>query len=987
MEKKMSESNTKVIKLPMPYKKQREILLDPHRFKVLNLGRRCVVGDSLVDMADGKQKKIKYIKVGDLVKTSVGPKRVVHTFRTYACPCPMLKLDIGGKIYETTYDHKYLTREGYVPAIIIAWGIMAASERKKFKLLCEQYGETVNDEIQRWLQNSGDETCERCEWIFANSNGWEDNKSSQGSSRDFCDESREQILRGPYRQQQSEQQSGKLTMGDTARERIIGERKGEACRRERGGEISECEDDGKTSISSIRVNGEIHTDIRKSSKNSKRSRSNVEPSTRYFAWENLEIRSATVGEYEEVYDITVEDVHNYSLNGLIVHNTGKSTLAACKAFLHAVETGYSSLIISDTMEHARDIYWNEILPQTIPEVWATKNENLLQYKIKPVKFDLPVAKFWGHDIHADYTAQTKTPLIKLKGVDKNPDALRGGKYGFIVVDEAAFAECDLNDVFRKVLRPMVADTGGEIWIVSTPNGTMNHFFTFATLAQNDLEPDWGYFHATALDNPYFDPKGTGEWESIKRAYERAGKIGDWQQEYMADFAQPESLVFPMFDPKIHIVKDIPDHEDFNHFIGVDFGWCLTGDTKILTKDGYKRVDKVGTKDTLFTKDGWEKVSEVSSHDGRECIKLDFDLGYNLRGAPQHKIWTENRDFIKFSDVKKGDILLWIPSLLWAKLTTKIEQATIVLGLEERKGNSTWKSTKCIKARLKKAMLYTILMGIRTTTSLKILFKLLRANTKRYTEILRNIVKKDGVKDITQEIKNANTFAKFAIKSLLDIHTLIPKLVVQNVHTNSLGKQKIWGIRTNGTIFANNICVHNNDPFAVVFIAVHPRSNTWFVYDEIYEQHTTSEDRIQMMKQKMGGDYFQYIVGDCADPTSIAELKKGGINVRPSVKRPGAKTEEYNVIRSQLNLRETQTADGIKLLPKMYISARCKNYINEIMGLAYKKNKWGELTDIVDERMPDHLLDATRYINRYMKDGGRPPKKAIHRYSKSGRRLD
>lgn len=751
MEMKMSESNTKVIRLPMPYKKQREILLDPHRFKVLNLGRRCVVGDSLVDMADGKQKKIKYIKAGDLVKTSVGTKRVVHTFRTCACPCPMLKLDIGGKIYETTYDHKYLTREGYVPAIIIAWGIMAASERKKFKLLCEQYGETVNDEIQRWVQNSCDETCERCEWIFANSNGWEDNKSSQGSSRDFCDESREQVLRGPYRQQQSEQQSGKLTMGDTARECIIGERKGEACRRERGGEISECEDDGKTSISSIRVNGEIHTDIRKSSKNSKRSRSNVEPSTRYFTWENLEIRSATVGEYEEVYDITVEGVHNYSLNGLIVHNTGKSTLAACKAFLHAVETGYSSLIISDTMEHARDIYWNEILPQTIPEVWATKNENLLQYKIKPVKFDLPVAKFWGHDIHADYTAQTKTPLIKLKGVDKNPDALRGGKYGFIVIDEAAFAECDLNDVFRKVLRPMVADTGGEIWIVSTPNGTMNHFFTFATLAQNDLEPDWGYFHATALDNPYFDPKGTGEWESIKRAYERAGKIGDWQQEYMADFAQPESLVFPMFDPKIHIVKDIPDHEDFNHFIGVDFGW--------------------------------------------------------------------------------------------------------------------------------------------------------------------------------------------------------------------------------------------NDPFAVVFIAVHPRSNTWFVYDEIYEQHTTSEDRIQMMKQKMGGDYFQYIVGDCADPTSIAELKKGGINVRPSVKRPGAKTEEYNVIRSQLNLRETQTADGIKLLPKMYVSARCKNYINEIMGLAYKKNKWGELTDIVDERMPDHLLDATRYINRYMKDGGRPPKKAIHRYSKSGRRLD
>jgi len=30
----------KIIRLPYPYKKQREILLDDHRFKVLNIGRR-----------------------------------------------------------------------------------------------------------------------------------------------------------------------------------------------------------------------------------------------------------------------------------------------------------------------------------------------------------------------------------------------------------------------------------------------------------------------------------------------------------------------------------------------------------------------------------------------------------------------------------------------------------------------------------------------------------------------------------------------------------------------------------------------------------------------------------------------------------------------------------------------------------------------------------------------------------------------------------
>lgn len=724
--------------------------------------------------------------------------------------------------------------------------------------------------------------------------------------------------------------------------------------------------------------------------------------------------------YKKQREILLDDHRFKVLN--IGRRSGKSMLSGLKSILNAIDTGHSSLIISDTMEHARDIFWNEILPSVIPEQWAVKNENLLQYKLRPMQFDLPVKKFWGHDIHADYTSQTNTPLIKLKGVDKNPDSLRGGKYGFIVVDEAAFAECDLNEVYRKVLRPMVADTKGEIWIVSTPNGTMNHFFTFATLAQNELEPDWSYHHFTALDNPYFDPKGTGEWESIKRAYERAGKMGDWRQEYMAEFAQPESLVFPNFDPKIHVVKEMPSFNKFNRFIGLDFGWCLTGDTKLITNKGYKEVKDIGTKDILLTRDGWEKVTETSSHDSRECIELDLDLGYNIKGSPLHKIYTENRDFIKISEIKKGDILEWIPSCLWAKLITKIDKVTTEIELEEKKENSTLKSTKNIMAKLKRAMLYTMLMGIKIITFPTILFKLLVANTKRFIKLLKCIVKKGGVsskrnltkqksnaknaekkshqrthtkssvhknavRDTIQEIKNANTFAWSVVKSSMGIRTLTPKLVVQNVHIRSLGKQKIYGVRTNGTIFANNICVHNNDPFAAVFVAVHPKTNTWFIYDEIYEQHTTNQERCQMMKQKMGGDYFQYIVGDCADPTSIKELNTGGIHVRPCKKYSGAKTERHNVIRSQLELRETKTIDGIKLRPKMYVSSRCRNFINEVMGLSYKKDKWGELTDIVDPRMPDHLVDSLCYLIDALRNGGTPPPKARHRYSPSGRRLD
>lgn len=423
---------------------------------------------------------------------------------------------------------------------------------------------------------------------------------------------------------------------------------------------------------------------------------------------------------------------------------GKSSLVMDKAKYTSLETGYNSLIISDTLAHAREIYWDDIMPRAIPEQWAIKNENLNTYKFRPQRYQLPISPFWGRDIDVDYTDSTVTPIIRLKGVDDNPDKLRGGKYGFIAVDEAAFANCDLNDVFDKILRPMVADTGGEIWIVSTPNGVMNHFFTFTVLAQNKLEEDWSYHHFTALDNPYFDPKGIGEWESIKRSYERKGKIREWKQEYCGEFIQPESLVFPNFDPEVHILRpdELPDLETFNHFIGMDFGW--------------------------------------------------------------------------------------------------------------------------------------------------------------------------------------------------------------------------------------------NAPFAAVFVAVEPRSNTWYVYDEVYERQTSTDDKVMLLKPKMAGTYFNYIVGDTEDQTEMENLRRKGIRVRAAKKSRDLNRAGISEIRDQMNIRPMDNK------PRFYVSARCKNFIMEAMGLAYKKDAWGNLTDTIDDRMPDHIIDALKYISHYMNNGGMPPPKAQKQYSSTGR---
>ena len=697
--------------------------------------------------------------------------------------------------------------------------------------------------------------------------------------------------------------------------------------------------------------------------------------------------------------------------------TGKSALVADKAKYTSLETGYNSLIISDTLTHAREIYWDEILPKAIPEQWATKNENLNTIKFRPQAYNLPIKEFWGRDINVDYSGSAHTPIIRLKGIDDNPDKLRGGKYGFIAVDEAAFANCDLNEVYDKILRPMVADTGGEIWIISTPDGVMNHFFTFATLAQNNLEPDCAYFHGTALDNPYFDPKGLGEWESIKRSYERKGKINEWKQEYMGEFSQPESMVFPMFDPDVHILRpdDIPDLEKMNHFIGMDFGWCLDGDTDIYAKKGKIKAKDVRKGDVLLTKNGYESVGETSSS-MKNVIELDLDFGYNIRGNEHHKIYTDNRGFIRLDEVAKGDTILWTPSPLWAKTTVETQQA--IGGTEVAEQPTDFfieKFINTISRVFQKASKFIILMAIRIITTLKISLHCLRENTHSYINILKSIEMSDGIslktgypkklllaesvlkklyqqirtrssalttvqRGIIQSTKERSMFAKYVIRTLWATDTPSLKLVVGNVRTNSLGLQEVYGIRTNGTLFANGICVHNNDPFAVIFIAVEPRTNTWYIYDEIYEQHTSTDDKVMLMKPKMAGTYYNYIVGDTADPTEIENLKRKGIKVRPAKKSHDLNKAGISEIRGQMQLRELDAK------PRLYVSARCRNMINEVMGLSYTKNAWGELTDVIDPRMPDHLVDALKYISHYMSNGGTPPPKAKKNYSATGRLL-
>ena len=422
----------------------------------------------------------------------------------------------------------------------------------------------------------------------------------------------------------------------------------------------------------------------------------------------------------------------------------KSSVMTQDCMYSAIEKQGNYMIAVDTLQHAKEIFWDEIIYTTIPNVWVKKDESELSIEFKPMRYTLPVKDFWGRDIDSTHNPDMPPSKIFLKGVDKGVDRLRGipldGFYG----DEVAFWNCDFNAAWDKVIRPALADRIGKAVLASTPDGVMNHFYTFAMLAQNQLEEDWAYYHWTALDNPYFDSNNTGEWEKIRASYERRGKLLEWRQEYLAEFSTPESLVFSNFEIDTHVITpaSMPDLEDMNHFLTMDFGW--------------------------------------------------------------------------------------------------------------------------------------------------------------------------------------------------------------------------------------------NDPFACVFVAV-DKYNNWWVYDEVYERHTDTAGKMVILKPKMGDRYFNRIIGDSEDPTEIENLRKAGLKqIKGCKKSHDLNKAGIGEIRAQLEPR------ALTGKPKMFISAKCRNLISEMMGLSYKKNKWGEQTDEIDDRMPDHLIDALKYLSHYISDLVKTPPKATRRYSPSGR---
>jgi hypothetical protein len=160
------------------------------------------------------------------------------------------------------------------------------------------------------------------------------------------------------------------------------------------------------------------------------------------------------------------------------------------------------------------------------------------------------------------------------------DNMRGSKYHFVIVDEAAFVK-DFESAWLEVIRPTLTDYKGRALFISTPRGR-NYFYA---LGQRGADSDPRYseyqeFYFTSYDNPHID---ASEIDAAKT--ELPEEI--FNQEYLAlaseNAANPFGTKYidlniqtdQSFEPAVIYGIDVAKMGDSTCIYGIDrFGrWC------------------------------------------------------------------------------------------------------------------------------------------------------------------------------------------------------------------------------------------------------------------------------------------------------------------------------------------------------------------------------------------------------------------------------
>lgn len=208
---------------------------------------------------------------------------------------------------------------------------------------------------------------------------------------------------------------------------------------------------------------------------------------------------------------------------LLVGRRGGKTKLITEAICRAVQQaplGAKIFYIGPTLQQAYELIWDALRDRFDELLW--KYEDKKSERRFEFKGGISVYVIGGEKIRR----------------------IRGHKVFFLCIDELAFFETDLNEVWR-ACRPTLTDLKGSAIVATTPNGKGTQAYDFYLEALKKTE--WAIHSWVTLENPFIDPL---EIEAAKHELDERS----FRQEYLAEWESFDGLAYYNFNEKIHIVR-------------------------------------------------------------------------------------------------------------------------------------------------------------------------------------------------------------------------------------------------------------------------------------------------------------------------------------------------------------------------------------------------------------------------------------------------
>lgn len=243
---------------------------------------------------------------------------------------------------------------------------------------------------------------------------------------------------------------------------------------------------------------------------------------------------------------------------------------------------------------------------------------------------------------------TPSAVCFIESVDKDPDRIRGGTFGFVHWSEVAFSKIEhghtIQDVFDKVVQPALRLADGYILLESTPNGHNGWY---------DLWNDYEKYDFKRLHVSFSQMVEMGLVPRAQYDYIKATTHPDvFRQEYECEWVTFQGKVYNEFDLNKHVTADI-EFPDENRTVVFAIDWGFRDASCILF--AYVKGGKTYVFDEIYEREKTlEEIMIIYDQHKGPMWKCG-----TIAGAADHdpaKIKELNRRGIPCKNAQKADTL-------------------------------------------------------------------------------------------------------------------------------------------------------------------------------------------------------------------------------------------------------------------------------------------------------------------------------------------